>query len=695
MSETPVTTERVGRVGLIAIDNPPVNAASHAVRAGIAAAIDALAADDAVDVIALYGAGRTFIAGADIREFGKPPQEPGLSAVCTHIEACAKPVAVLIHGTTLGGGLEVALGCHTRVALPGTKIGFPEVTLGLIPGAGGTQRAPRLAGITAAVDLITSGKRIDAAEALALGLVDAIGDGTPREAAIRAGEDVLSGALPHRRTGTLSVAADEPALEARTAELKKKQPHLLAPLKCVEAVAGAARLSITDGLALERRLFTACLESPQRAGLVHAFFAERAVSKIPEAGATPRKIANVGVIGGGTMGSGIATAFLLAGYTVTMLERDAAALSRGQATVTKNLAGAQKRGKLSDARRAEIDAGAFSGTTAVTAFADADLVIEAAFEDMDVKKDLFGQLDAVAKDGAILATNTSYLDVNAIAAVTRRPRDVIGLHFFSPAHVMRLLEVVVADETADDVVATGFAVARTLGKVAVRAGVCEGFIGNRILTHYRKAAEYLVMDGASPAQVDRALEDFGFAMGPHAVFDLAGLDISWAARKRLAPTRPAEERYVAIADRLCEAGEFGRKTGRGFYLYGDDIAGRPENPDALAIIADEREKAGITPRAFTDAQIVERYIAAMIAEAARVVEDGTALRPIDVDAVLLFGYGFPRFRGGPLFLADTIGAATLVERIETYAQEDAHYWQVPDLLRTLAAEGRTFQSLNG
>ncbi|WMS41202.1 3-hydroxyacyl-CoA dehydrogenase NAD-binding domain-containing protein [Acuticoccus sp. MNP-M23] len=695
MSETPVTTERVGRIGLVAIDNPPVNAASHAVRAGIASAIDALAADDGVDAIALYGVGRTFIAGADIREFGKPPQSPGLTQVCSHIEACAKPVVALIHGTTLGGGLEIALGCHARVALPGTQVGFPEVTLGLIPGAGGTQRAPRLTGIKAALDLITSGKRIDADAALTLGLIDRLGEGPPREAAIKAGEDIVSGALPHRRTGELGVAPDEAALDAKTAEIARKQPNLFAPVRCVEAVAASARLPIADGIALERTLFEACLESPQRAGLVHAFFAERAVAKIPEASATPRPVERIGVIGGGTMGSGIATAFLLAGYSVTMVERDADGLARGQATVEKNLAGAVKRGKLSEARLADINAGAFSGATTVDALAEADLIIEAAFEDMAVKQDLFSQLDKAAKKGAILATNTSYLDVDAIAAITSRPADVIGLHFFSPAHVMRLLEVVVADKTAADVVATGFAVARKLGKVAVRAGVCEGFIGNRILSHYRKAAEYLVMDGASPAEVDRALEDFGFAMGPHAVFDLAGLDIAWAARKRLAATRPAEERYAAYADKLCEAGQFGRKTGRGFYLYGEDVDGRPQNPEALAFIEAEREKAGITPRTFSAEEIVQRYLTAMIAEAARVVEDGTALRPIDVDAVLLFGYGFPRFRGGPLFLADTIGAARLVRRMEDYAQEDPFYWQVPPLLRTLAEEDRTFASLNG
>ena len=687
----PVRVEYEGATALVVIDNPPVNATSQAVRAGIDAAMAEAAASDA-DVIALHGAGRTFIAGADIREFGLPPQAPGLPDVVNGIEASGKPVIAVLHGTALGGGLEVALGAHARVALPGTTVGLPEVTLGVLPGAGGTQRAPRLMGIGPALDVITTGRRIMADDALRLGLIDRIEEGEPRAVALRMAEEVRAGRFATRRTGDLAVEPDDDAVERTAAKLRETAPHLLSPHKAVEAVA-ASTGPLDEGLRKERALFLECMESPQRAGLIHAFFAERAVAKIPEAGATPRSVESVGVIGGGTMGSGIATAALLAGLPVTLVERDGEALARGRATVEKNLAGAVKRGKLAEAKRDAILSDMLTATTEFDALAGCDLVIEAVFEDMAVKEDIFRRLDALAKPGAILATNTSYLDVDRIAAATGRPGDVIGLHFFSPAHVMRLLEVVVADRTAPEVVATGFALARRLGKVAVRAGVCDGFIGNRILSHYRKAVDHMLMDGASPAQIDCAVEGFGFAMGPFAVSDLAGLDIGWATRKRLAPTRPAAERYVPIADRICERGWFGRKTGQGFYRYPEGGAREP-NPEVDAIIEEERAKAGVTSRAFTDDEIVARYVTAMIAEGTRVLEDGIALRPIDIDAVFLFGYGFPRFRGGPMHHADTVGAAELVRRIERYAEEDPHYWQVPDLLRRMAADGTTFADMN-
>ncbi len=687
-----IVAETVGAIGLVGIDNPPVNAVSHAVREELLAAVTRLGADPAIQAIALYGRGRTFIAGSDIREFRAPSKPPLLTEVCSAIEACAKPVVAVIHGTALGGGLEVALAAHARVALAGTVVGFPEVTLGVIPGAGGTQRAPRLAGIPAALDLITTGKRIDAEAARDLGLVDlVVGEGEPRELALKAAADALAGALPVRRTGELAARPDEAALAAATEALARSAPNLFSPHRTVEAVA-AATGPLAAGLKRERELFEACRASPQRAGLIHAFFAERAVAKIPEAKAAPRPVAAIGIVGGGTMGSGIATSALLAGLSVTLVERDEAALEAARARIAANLDGAVKRGKLTAQRRDAILAGVLRGATDLAALGEADLLIEAVFEDMAVKRELFGRLDAIAKAGAVLATNTSYLDVNAIAAATARPADVIGLHFFSPAHIMKLLEVVVADETAPEVVATGFALAKKLGKIAVRAGVCDGFIGNRILSHDKKAAEYLVLDGASPAQVDAALEAFGFAMGPFAVSDLAGLDIGFMERKRLAPTRPAAERYSRVADRLVEAGALGRKTGRGFYTY--EGKSRAENPEALAIIAEERAAAGLAPRTFGADEIVARYMTAMIAEAARVVEDGTALRPIDVDAVLLFGYGFPRFRGGPLHHADTVGAAELIARIEAYAAEDPHFWRVPAILADMAANGSTFAARN-
>ncbi|UES55755.1 3-hydroxyacyl-CoA dehydrogenase [Roseibium aggregatum] len=686
-----VSIEINGSVGLIALDNPPVNAASHAIRSGLWQAVETLQQTDGVEVIALYAKGRTFIAGADIREFGKPPLDPWLPELCNFIESASRPIVCVLHGTTLGGGLEVAMSCHARVALKGSKVGLPEVTLGILPGAGGTQRAPRLAGIATALDMITSGKPMGADEALANGLIDRIVEGDPRDVALSSAKDLLAGDLPNRKTGDLTAEPDPAAIEAMRAKLAKSQPLLFSPHKCVDAVE-ACHLPIRDGMKEERRLYEECMASPQRAGLIHAFFSERAVTKIPEATATAREINSVGVIGGGTMGSGIATAILLAGLPVTLTERDQDGLDRGVATITKNLDGAVKRGKLSEAGRDDILAAKLGTSTDLGALSDADLVIEAVFEDMGVKRDIFQTLDKVCKAGTVLASNTSYLDINEIAATTSRPQDVIGLHFFSPAHVMRLLEVVVADKTGDDVVATGFALARKLKKIAVRSGVCDGFIGNRIMTFYKKAADYMMMDGASPEQIDTAMRGFGFAMGPYQVADLAGLDISWAANKRRAATRPAEERYIPIADRLCENGWFGRKTGQGFYIY-DDQGSRP-NPEALAIIDAEREKAGVTPRSFTEDEIVSRFMTAMISEAVRVLEEGIALRPIDIDAVFLNGYGFPRFRGGPLHTADVIGAGELVRRIEEYAKEDAYYWKVPALLRQIAETGGTFAEMN-
>lgn len=686
-----VSIEINGSVGLIALDNPPVNAASHAIRSGLWQAVETLQQTDGVEVIALYAKGRTFIAGADIREFGKPPLDPWLPELCNFIESASRPIVCVLHGTTLGGGLEVAMSCHARVALTGSKVGLPEVTLGILPGAGGTQRAPRLAGIATALDMITSGKPMGADEALANGLIDRIVEGDPRDVALSSAKDLLAGDLPNRKTGDLTAEPDPAAIEAMRTKLAKSQPLLFSPHKCVDAVE-ACHLPIRDGMKEERRLYEECMASPQRAGLIHAFFSERAVTKIPEATATAREINSVGVIGGGTMGSGIATAILLSGLPVTLTERDQDGLDRGVATITRNLEGAVKRGKLSEAGRDDILAAKLGTSTDLGALSDADLVIEAVFEDMGVKRDIFQTLDKVCKAGTVLASNTSYLDINEIAATTSRPQDVIGLHFFSPAHVMRLLEVVVADKTGDDVVATGFALARKLKKIAVRSGVCDGFIGNRIMTFYKKAADYMMMDGASPEQIDTAMRGFGFAMGPYQVADLAGLDISWAANKRRAATRPVEERYIPIADRLCENGWFGRKTGQGFYIY-DDQGSRP-NPEALAIIDAEREKAGVTPRSFTEDEIVSRFMTAMISEAVRVLEEGIALRPIDIDAVFLNGYGFPRFRGGPLHTADVIGAGELVRRIEEYAKEDAYYWKVPALLRQIAETGGTFAEMN-
>ncbi|MEP3629027.1 MAG: 3-hydroxyacyl-CoA dehydrogenase NAD-binding domain-containing protein [Hyphomicrobiales bacterium] len=686
-----VEIERVDTIGLIALNNPPVNAASTALRQGIQAALHELDADNAINVIAIYGKGRTFIAGADITEFGKPLKEPFLPDLCTEIERTQTPVISVLHGTTLGGGLEVALGTHARIAIKGSKVGLPEVALGLLPGAGGTQRTPRLVGIPAALEMITSGRHVGADEAGKLGLVDRVVEGDPREIAIESAKDVLSGKLPTRRTGELTVEPNDAALADWRKKITAKSPFLFSPQKCIDAVALSTK-PIDEGIPAERALFMECMKNPQSAGLQHAFFAERAVQKIPEAKAEPRAIESVGIIGGGTMGSGIGTSMLMAGLPLTLIERDDAAIERTRATITGNLDGAVKRGKMLEATRDDILANKLTLKSELEALSEVDLIVEAVFEEMDVKKDIFTKLDKIAKSGAILATNTSYLDVDEIAACTSRPEDVIGLHFFSPAHIMRLLEVVVAEKTAPEVVASGFALGKRMKKVAVRAGVCDGFIGNRILTNYKKSVDYMMLDGAAPHEIDAAIEGFGFAMGPFAVYDLAGLDIGWAARKRQLKNKPAAERDVGIADRICERGWFGRKTGQGFYVYeGRD---RTPNPAVADIIDSERQKAGITLQKFSDEDIVDRAMTAIILEAIKIVEEGIALRPIDVDAVYLFGYGFPRFRGGPLHLADQIGAKTLLARTEAYAKEDAHFWQIPALLITMAENGDTFSAMN-
>jgi 3-hydroxyacyl-CoA dehydrogenase len=687
---TAVRIEKTGATGLVILNAPPVNALGQGLRAGLIQAVEALNADPQVEVISIYGEGRALSAGADIREFGQAPQAPNLPVVLNAIEASAKPVVITLHGVALGGGLELCLACHARVALPSTRLGLPEVTLGLLPGAGGTQRLPRLVPLEIALEAVTTGRQFSAEEALAAGLVDRLADGTPHEVALQAAADVLSSALETRRTSDLKADVDQALIAGAVARLSDRRPVLSAPIKAAKAISHAAE-PIESGLKAERSLFLELMESPDRQGLVHAFGAERAVRKIPETG-TPRNIASAGVIGGGTMGVGIATALLTAGLSVTLVETTLERAESACLVVANNLDGAVKRGKLTQALRDE-NLQKLTPAVDYDALADCDLVIEAVFEDMAVKTEIFSKLDRICKAGAILGTNTSYLDVNQIAAATTRPEDVIGLHFFSPAHVMRLLEVVVADKTGSDVVATAFALAGRMKKVAVRSGVCDGFIGNRILAHYRKSADYMLLDGADFDQIDKALEDFGFAMGPFAVADLAGLDIAWANRKRKAATRPPEERYSAIADRLCEAGSFGRKTGSGFYTYGSGKA-RSVNPDAEAAVQAERQAEGIEPRSFSDEEIVSRYMAAMISEAVRVLEEGIAQRPVDIDAVFLFGYGFPRHLGGPLNYADRIGAANLVSRIESYAKEDPYFWQVPALLRNMAETGQRFAGLN-
>ncbi|MGF6538107.1 3-hydroxyacyl-CoA dehydrogenase NAD-binding domain-containing protein [Paraburkholderia youngii] len=694
-----VMRELRGKVLLVTIDHAPVNALSADVRRGLLAAIEAADADRAVESVLIVGAGRNFIAGADIREFGKPPLPPSLPDVCNRIEACGKPVIAALHGAALGGGLEVALAAHYRIAVEGAKLGLPEVQLGLVPGAGGTQRTPRLIGAPAALDLILSGRHASAKEAFALGLIDRLGDSDDILAeGLAYVHELLAGHAPVRRTRDAAALNDRVASLAAVAkareETAKKARGLFSPLKIVDAVEAAIEKPFDEGLKFERTLFLQCLDSPQRAGLVHAFFAEREVLKAPETrDAKPRALEAIGVIGGGTMGAGITVALLDAGLPVTMIERDEASLARGRAHIDKVYDGLIAKGRLTAEKKAATMA-RWSGSTSYDALAHVDLVIEAVFEDLDVKKAVFAELDRVCKPGAVLATNTSYLDIEAIAASISRPADVIGLHFFSPANIMKLLEVVVPKQVSADVVATAFELAKKLRKTPVRAGVCDGFIGNRLLAVYRAAADALMEDGASPYQIDAAVRAFGLPMGPFQVVDLAGGDIGWAARKRRAATRDPNARYVQIADRLCERGWFGQKTGRGFYLYPEGSRGGMPDPEVEAVIDAERKRAGVTPRSFTDEQIMRRYMAAMINEGANVVHEGIALRPLDVDVTLLCGYGFPRYRGGPMKYADSVGLATILADIREYAKEDPLFWRPSPLLVELVERGADFASLN-
>ena len=690
----PVSYDTRGRIGLIRIENGAVNALSQAVRAGLTEAIAAFEADDTAAIAVLYGAGRLFIGGADIAEFGKTPRPPFLPDVVNRIEACARPVIAAMHGAALGGGLEVALGCHYRLAMPGTRLGLPEVTLGIIPGAGGTQRTPRLVGLARAMQMVSSGAPMTPEEALEAGLIDRIGGADLLADAIAYAEDLLAQDAPVRPVSSLPrPARDAEASAAIRQTLAKTARGLVSPLVAVEAVEASCETDLPEGLAVERQKFGEMMQTPQREGLIHAFFNERRVSQLPEIkGVAPRDVSRIGVIGGGTMGAGIATAALLRGLGVTLIERDRAAADKARHTIAENLAAAVKRGKLTAEQSASILSDSLATATDYDRLGDADLVIEAVFEDMDVKKEVFGALDRVCKPGAILATNTSYLDIDEIAASISRPQDVIGLHFFSPAHIMKLLEVVVAEKTAGDVTATAFALAKRLGKIAVRAGVCDGFIGNRILSHYRAAADRMVLAGASPFEIDRALTDFGFAMGPYAVADLAGLDIGYMTRQRKAATRDPRDVVPVWADALYHLVRLGQKTGRGYYIY-EGRKGTPD-PEVEDLIAEARADAGITPRSFTADEIVRRYMAAMVNEAARVVDEGIAQRPLDVDVTLLAGYGFPRHRGGPMKWADMNGLESLLSDIETYAQDDPYFWQPAPLLMRLVAEGRTFDSLN-
>ena len=689
-----VRLERDGNVAILVIDSPPVNALGAAVRQGLAAGLDRALADPGVGAIVIRAEGRTFPAGADISEFGKPPADPWLPDLCNRIEASPRPVVAALHGTALGGGLELALAAHWRIALASARVGLPEVSLGILPGAGGTQRTPRLIGAAAALDLMISGQPVGAAQALAMGLLDEVVEADLPAAALALAQRLAAtGAAPRPVRDRRDCMRDPVAFEAAIAAARAAQANarLPGPRRIVDCVEAALLLPFDQGLAFERAAFAELVASPEAAGLRHAFFAERRAARMPEAAVRPRALDHVGVVGGGLMGAGIAYACLSAGLRVTLMERDRESLARGLERVAKLQQGAVDKGRMTEAQR-DAAWDRLTGTTEAAGMAACDLAIEAVFEDFDVKAEVLRNLDAVLKPGAVLATNTSYLDVNALAAVTGRSADLVGLHFFSPAHVMKLLEIVVGAQTAPDAVATGLALAKRLGKVAVRSGVCDGFIGNRILSAYRQAAEYLVEDGAPIAQVDRAMRGFGMPLGPFEVSDMAGLQIAWARRKRLAATRDPALRYVAIADRLCEAGRFGQSTGKGWYAY--DGRKPVEDPEVTAIVAAERAARGIVAQDFSDDEIRTRLLVAMANEGARILAEGIALRPSDIDVVKLFGYGFPRWEGGPMHWADRFGVLQLKQAVERFAPQAPGFWVPAPNLDAMVRNGTRFADLN-
>jgi 3-hydroxyacyl-CoA dehydrogenase len=675
-------------IGVISVDYPPVNALSQAVRQGIREAITAAQTDESKAIVIICE-GRTFIAGADITEFGKPPLQPLLPELLNVVEASEKPVIAAIHGTALGGGFETALAAHYRCAVAGAKVGLPEVKLGLLPGAGGTQRTPRLAGVRAALDLMTSGNPIDASTACEMGLIDKIVDGDLRENAIAwACELVAQGATPRKSSEQVMPEFDTSIFAGYRAALAKKARGQLAPQRIVDCVEAATRLGFAEGLDLERKQFMECLQSPQSAALRHLFFAERQAAKIDDLPKdTPlRPINSVGVIGGGTMGGGIAMSFANVGIPVTLIEISDAALARGQSIIEANYSGSVKRGKLSEQQAAHCRA-LISGSTDYASLADADLVIEAVFEDPELKKTIFSRLDEACKAGAILATNTSYQDVNAIARATKRPEDVLGLHFFSPANIMKLLEVVRAGKTADDVLATCMALAKRIRKVPVMSGVCYGFIGNRMLQPYFREAQLCLVEGASPEQIDTAMEEWGMAMGPLRVADLAGIDVGYTARQALPESERGDPRASRVADVLAEMGRLGQKSGAGFYQYDPETRKHASDPAVLEIIEREAAAFGIERRDIPNEEIVDRLIYALVNEGMRIVDEGIAQRPGDIDVIYVYGYGFPAWRGGPMHYADTVGLKQVYARVSEFSERfGAEAWAPAPLLAKLAAE---------
>ena len=690
--------ETRGNVAVITLDNPPVNGLGYETRKGITDGLDKALADASVKAIVITGAGKAFSGGADIREFGSPKAlaEPNLLSVILALEASTKPIVAAIHSVCMGGGLELALGCHYRVAQSGTQIAFPEVKLGLLPGAGGTQRLPRVLGVENSLNLIVSGETV-ASEMLAKSpgqkLFDKLVDTDVVNAAIAfAQEKADVRPLPLVRDLKAKHPNPDAYFQFARNTVGAMSKNFPAPLKCVDAVAASVK-KFEDGMKLERELFTALMFTPESKALRHAFMAERATSKIPDVPAdTPvREIKKVAVIGAGTMGGGIAMNFLNAGLPVVILEMKQEALDKGVGIIRKNYDAQVKKGKLKQ-EKLDQRMGLLSTTLNYADLKDADLVIEAVFEDIGVKEQVFKTLDEVMKPGAILASNTSTLDVNRIASFTKRPQDVIGMHFFSPANVMKLLEVIRGEKTAKDVLATVMQLGKKIKKTTVVSGVCDGFIGNRMIEQYSRQAGFLLEEGATPQQVDKAIEKFGFAMGPFRMGDLAGNDVGWYIRKRRYQEKP-NMRYSKTADLLCEMGRFGQKTGAGWYDY---VPGKRDAIPSKVVeemIEKHRATLGVTPRKISDDEIVHRLVFALVNEGAKIVDEGIALRASDIDMVYLTGYGFPLHRGGPMCYADTVGLFNVVQTMKRFAKnplDDASFWQPAPLLAKLAAEGKSF-----
>lgn len=695
---SPIAISHHDGIACLAVDNPPVNALSHAVRHALWEAVTEAIADPGVTGIVLVAEGRTFPAGADISEFGKPLRQPDLPSLINLIESSPKPVVAGLHGTALGGGFELSLGAHVRLAAPDTKVGLPEVTLGVLPGAGGTQRVPRLIGPRHALGMMLSGGALSGKQATELGLIGGVVQGDLRSACIRLAAQLSQNAIDLVQTRDRRDGMENPAdymTQIAHARAGLKNPDLIAPAKIIDCIEAALLLPFDAGLAFERAAFEECRDSDVSRALRHAFFAERRASKLPELrGVTPRSIDAVAILGGGTMGAGIALTCLKAGLNVFVKERDdtavAAALDRVRTVLDRDV----EKARMSAIQRGETLTRLSVGVD-MDPVSDADLVIEAVPEDMALKSSVMAELGRVAAPGAILATNTSYLDVNALARASGRPRDVIGLHFFSPAHIMKLLEIVIGDDTAPDVQVTGLALARKLGKSAVPSGVGDGFIGNAILNAYRTACDHMLEDGARLETIDGAMRAFGFKLGPYQVLDMAGLDISWARRKRLAKHRDPLERYVKLGDALCEAGRLGQKTGAGYYVYPEGSRTGVPDPAVDEILAGLRHENEISPRNFTKSQIQTRALLAMVNTGAHLIDTGIARRPGDVDVVMMLGYGFPRWHGGPMQWADATGLLHLRNQLTELADnEDSKFWAPSPLFEKLIKNGQKFSNLN-